>query len=289
MSDIARRGPGLAQAFRRVSMAAFAVAALSYSAFAGADKNARARELAQSAYFRIEANVFFPEELEKAQEMIEQAYELNPKEPYTRLAASLAILVDGYRIGDWYDRSTFDKGTVERAIEKAREAIALDRGLAQSYAHLARLCIIEDRHKDALDNIRKAKELDRRNFYPWYFEGIVYETIGNARLALKAFAEAEKRVALKHHRRLLNGRRQNVAEMTNNFVEQERLLKENIANEPDDPYVYGNYAFFLKHQKRYDESVVQWENALKRGRYRHAEEQLEETKRLRKQQNFKWK
>ena len=240
-----------------------------------------ARELAKEAYLQIEANVFKPSELHSAIEKLKKAKQINPNEAYIRLGESLAVLVNGFEGGDWYESKTFKAGTVDLSLKIANEAISLDPQLGQTYAHLARLYIVKKRFEEAATNIRRAKELDIHSFYPWYFEGILFEKMVDIQNANASFNKAESYIAYKHQRLILNLHRQRIAKLENNPAKEEASLKENIANNPDDPWVYGNYAHFLKRMKRYDESIVQWENALKHGRDRYAEEQLIETKRLR--------
>jgi tetratricopeptide (TPR) repeat protein len=244
----------------------------------GTDK---ARDLAQAAYHQIEAHVFEEDELRDAQNKLTEAEKLDSKEPFIKLAASLAVLVEGYNIGDWYEEKTFEPGTISQALNLANSALELDSDVSQTYAHIARLYIVMREFSQAEAFIQKAKNLDRENFYPWYFEGILFVKEGHAERAKSSFNEAELKITQNYQSALLNRHRQELAELENNPIEQEKLLKDNIAMNPSDPILYGNYATFLKNQGRYNESVIQWENALQHGYYRHAEEQLIETKRLR--------
>src|SRR5207302_4060291 len=59
---------------------------------------------------------------------------------------------------------------------------------------------------------------------------------------------------------------------------QEKLLKENIAQAPNNAHLYGNYGQFLMCQGRFREAVVQWEKALSIASYPRAVEQLAKAK-----------
>jgi hypothetical protein len=47
---------------------------------------------------------------------LDQAAKLNPNEPYLYLSGSLASLVQGFGMGDWYEVSSFENRTLERAL-----------------------------------------------------------------------------------------------------------------------------------------------------------------------------
>lgn len=238
------------------------------------------RELAREAYYQIEANVFDRKQLEDAYVKINQAADKNRNEAYVYLAVSLGTLVTGYTIGNWYDKQTFAGNSIDQSLAYAKQALALDPNLGQAHAHLARLLILRGEFKDAEQHLKKAKELDPQSFYPWYFEGILYEKQANVQQGMKAFAVAESKIAQTHQRRILSEHKQLLAKLAGDPTLQEKLLKENIANNPTHPQVNGNYAQFLMCQGRYAEAIVQWEKTLKIGGYPRAVDQLEEAKKL---------
>lgn len=84
-----------------------------------------AKALASSAYFQIDANRFDQAQLTEALVKLSQAAKLNPDEPFVYLAASLANLVGGYRIGDWYELNSFDTGTLENRCPWLRKGYNL--------------------------------------------------------------------------------------------------------------------------------------------------------------------
>lgn len=245
---------------------------------------AAASTLGEEAYHQIEANVFNGNALAEAVNKMGKAHQLNNKDPWVYLSASLFTLVQGYKIGDWYRIGTFQDGTVDKALGYAAKALEVDDKESQCYAHLARLKIIQKKYREAWDLLDKAHELEPDNFYAWYFRGIIAEKMRDPERGISYFQEAEKHLQFSYQQKLLNNHRQELAKLSGDAVSQEALLKKNIDNYPNDPIVYGNYAMFLKTQKRYDESITYWEKAIALSPYRHALEQLEETRKLRDQE-----
>lgn len=239
---------------------------------------------AQEAYYQIEGNVFDPSQLRQAAIKLERARKAYPNDPWVYMTESLATLVSGYKIGDWYKLNTFTEGSVDRALDLAKMAVELGPNESQAYAHLARIYIIKRKYKTAWSLLNEAHERSPESFYPWYFRGIISEQMRDATRATWYFDEADKCAKYDYQREIVNIHRQAVAKFTGNLGGQERLLKENIDRNPSNPYGYGNYASFLMKQKRYDEAIDNWERAIRIAPYPHAVEQLEEAKRL-KQSN----
>jgi len=153
---------------------------------------------------------------------------------------------------------------------------------SQAYAHLARIHIIKREYRTAWELLNTSYKIDPINFYAWYYKGIVSEKMKDAPRANRHFDEALEHVGYAYQRKLVNIHQRKVARLQNDTTKQENLLKENIANFPNDAHVHGNYAAFLMRQKRYSEAVDYWEMAVDRGSYRKAEEQLAKAKRLEK-------
>lgn len=221
-----------------------------------------ARDLASLAYYQIDANRFDQTQLTEAFVKLGEAAKLNPNEPYVYLAASLANLVNGFRIGDWYELSSFEVGTIEKALPLAQKGVELGPTVSQGYAQLARLYILRKDFASAERNIAKAKELDPNSFYPWYFEGIYFEKLRDIAAARKALDEAEVRATRLDQRNSVNRHRSRVAGIAYDPVQQEQLLLKNISLNPEDGRLYSEYARFLMCKGRYEESIVQWEKTL---------------------------
>jgi tetratricopeptide (TPR) repeat protein len=243
-----------------------------------------ARELAVEAYHQMEANVFNPDEVNAAIRKLKAAQKSDPNEPFVYLTTSLAILVRGYKIGEWYDMETFLDGTIDKAITAANTALALDPKLAHSYAHLARLQIVKKDFQKAQELLNTVQTLDPQSFYGWYFQGILYEKLATPEKARDFFDKAEFHVRYEYQRMLVNLHRQNVAALEKDFSEQERLLKKNIANEPESPHLYGNFAHFLMEHGRYVEAVENWQKAIHLDPYPEALRRLREAEQLRDEQ-----
>lgn len=239
-----------------------------------------AATVAQEAYYELEATVFDPTLIEKALDAIERR-DSEKNDSWRYLTASLAVLISGYKIGDWYSLKTFEEGTADRALALANKALQLDPKNSQSHAHYARLLILKGEYQMAFTMLNEAHRLDGNSFYPWYFRGIIAEKMRDAPRARSAFDEAERRVSHEYHNSLINIHRQKVAKFSKLYDEQERLLQENIAHNPNASVYYGNYAKFLMAHKRYDEAIAYWEKAIAISPYRQAIAELAEAKKLR--------
>jgi tetratricopeptide (TPR) repeat protein len=243
----------------------------------------QARELAKQAYFEIENHVFEPEYLDSASKKLVRAKTLNPNEPFVYVTTSYLILVSGYTTGDWYEEGTYSAGTIEKATAYAEKALNLDPEFPFGNAYMGRLLVLKKDYSKALKFLDKARKLDELNFYPWFFEGVLYEKLLDTEKSGFFFDEAKKRSSTNSHLILLNNHLQNLAKINHDEIKEEELLKENIRIEPDTPHFYGSYGYFLFVHKRYDEAVIQYEIAVKLGPYKQAEEMLDKAKALRNQ------
>ncbi|MDH5640444.1 MAG: hypothetical protein OEY28_04055 [Nitrospira sp.] len=216
-----------------------------------------------SAYYQIDGNRFDRAQLADAYAKLDRAARLNPDEPYLFLSGSLASLLQGFRMGDWYELSSFEVGTVERALPLAEKAVQIAPGLGQAHAQLARIHILRKDFLKAEGSIAKAKALDPGSFYPWYFEGIYYEKLGNVDAAMASLDQAAQRATKEHQRSSVNRHRSRVAKISHDPALQERYLLEVIASSPKDGHTYSEYAAFLMCKGRYEEAVVQWEKVLR--------------------------
>lgn len=240
-----------------------------------------ARKLASSAYYQIDGNRFDRAQLVEAFTKLDQAAKINPNEPYLYLSGSLASLVLGFRMGDWYELSSFENGTVERALPLAEQAVQLAPALSQAHAQLARIYIMRKDFAKAETSIAKAKELEPQSFYPWYFEGIYYEKLRNVDAARTALDAAELRATQQHQRESVNRHRARVAEVSRDPALQEQFLVKNIASNPNDGRLYSEYAGFLMCKGRYEEAVIQWEKTMRlMPLWPYAEAQLAKARRM---------
>jgi tetratricopeptide (TPR) repeat protein len=240
-----------------------------------------ARELASSAYYQIDRNRFDRAQLADAFAKLDQAAKINPNEPYLYLSGSLASLVQGFGMGDWYEQSSFENGTVERALPLAEKAVQLAPTLSQAHAQLARIYIMRKDFAKAQKSIARAKELEPQSFYPWYFEGIYYEKLRDVEAAITALNAAEQRATQQHQRNSVNRHRSRVAEVSRDPALQEDFLVKIIASNPNDGHVYAEYAGFLMCKGRYEDAIIQWEKTVHlMPSWTYAETQLAKARRM---------
>jgi tetratricopeptide (TPR) repeat protein len=268
-----------------IALFSFCVAILCYFTESYSAEN-RAREMAREAYHQIEGNVFNGDEIEDAMKKLSQAKKINEKEPLIYLGESLAVLVIGFKSDDWYEMENFQQGTVGEAIKIAEHAYSLNKDLSPTYSHLARLHIIKKEFELAQQLLNKAKAIDSKSFYPWYFQGILYEKTMKLEDAKTSLTKAESLAIFPYHRLIVNGHRQKIAYLENNYNEQERLLLKDIKNLPNSPHAYGNYGSFLLDHGRIEEAIIQLEKAIRIAPYPLALRRLDEARELaRKKRN----
>lgn len=236
-------------------------------------------DTSRATYYRLEADVFNMQLVGQARQRIIAAKAENPGDAWIYMDESLLVLIDGYKIGDWYRLDSFQPGTAERALTLAAKARDLAPDNSQAHAHYARILILQGDLRGAWMALNKAYELDPSNFHAWYFKGIVAEHMKDAQRAEQHFAEADRLAKFDYQRRLVNIHRQHVAKNVGDTAEQERLLLENIRNNPKDALMYGNYAHFLMGKQRYAEAERYWKKAIAIEPYREAVQQLQITQR----------
>ena len=240
------------------------------------------RESAEEMYYLLESKPFDHDLAVSAFNRMKAAKGTHEEDdPWVYLSGSMAVLIAGYKIGDWYTESSFLPQTAEHALRIAAMARSQGPEISQVHAHYAKVLILKKQYREAWGVLDEAYRLDKTSFYPWYLRGIISEKMRDATRARDYFDEAEKRISRPYQYAFLNNHRQNLARLAGDLVEQERLLKENIAHYPKDAVYYGNYAQFLMRQKRYDESISYWEKAIELSPYQHAIDKLAEARRLR--------
>lgn len=90
----------------------------------------------------------------QAQEMFERAIELDPS-----FAAAYAILSYTHWRG-WYNQWSDDPKALERALEAAQKAVALDESLPLARAYLAWVYVMKGQHERAIAEAKRAIALD---------------------------------------------------------------------------------------------------------------------------------
>lgn len=239
-----------------------------------------ARKTAMQAYRILMENSFNREKMQEAYAMLLRAEKKDPREPWVYITASEMVLNNGFKIGSRYDMESYQKGTVDKAIRLAQRGLELGPDLSRTHAQLGKTLIINQEYEKAQKHLDKAQELDQSEFYPSFYKGVLYEKRREFKRSKSYFKEAEARIQFDSQYYVINLHLQNIAALTRDFAEEERLLKENIARRPDYPYFYSHYAFFLKRHGRLDEAIKNWEKAVELGPYPNAVRQLEIAKKL---------
>src|SRR5712692_6150423 len=147
---------------------------------------------AEQAYYQLEGNVFDRTQIQEALAKLDAARAKRADDPWVYLTASLATLIAGYKIGDWYSLKTFEEGTADRALALALKAKDLGPKNSQCHAHFARILILKGDYQKAWDALNEAHRLSPQSFYPWYFRGIIAEHMRDATRARTYFDEAER-------------------------------------------------------------------------------------------------
>jgi len=246
-----------------------------------APDRSQARTLAFQAYEEITSNVFRTDVVAGALEKLTRAHDLDPEEPWVYMAASKAMLVQGYLSGDWSDRRSFAEGTVDQATVLARKAIDLAPSELRAHTNLASFLVIQGQYEEAAALLEKAKGIDSGSFYPWYGEAVLALKQGELGKAETLLREAASRAGGKTETILVIQKRQSLARARGDLAALEKLLEEAIAADPEDAWKHGMYADFLMGQARYGEAVTAWEKAVRLTPFPHAVTRLAEAKRLR--------
>ncbi len=242
-----------------------------------AEAESHDHSLAREAYYQIEGNVFNWKKIQEATSKIAKAEKKDPNDPWVYLASSMFHIVKGYGGRDWYTLSNFEEESIYKAGELAEKAVRIGSKESQTHAHFGRLLILLEAYDQAEASLDEALRLNKNSFYPWYFKGILYEKQHRWEEALHHFKEAEKRVEFKYHHMIVNAHRQRVAVDLEDWEKEEELLKENIKNNPENKWMYDNYADFLVGQKRYPEAIEMWKKANAIEPYPRATQKIHET------------
>jgi len=246
---------------------------LSTSSLAGSSK-----DYAMKAYHLMEESPFDREAFQRAVELINSAYKSNPNEPWVYIAYSLAAMQQGYKSGSWYRHKSFGNGVIDKAYQFAEKALQLGINESQTYAHLAKVLIIKKEYRKAWKLLNKSYQLDKSNYYSWFYKGIIDYYMKGYDDSLSNLDEAEKLITHRYQRKLITRQRQRIARKQGDKNLEERMYKKNIEDFPKNAYMYGNYASFLLKNSRPKESVFYYEKAISIAPYQKAVNKLKEAK-----------
>jgi TolB-like protein/Flp pilus assembly protein TadD len=119
------------------------------------------------------------EDLNKAEELVEKAQELDPKNPDAQNQLGFIYML---------------RGDYDRAIEEGKKAVELAPNVSGTHAHLAASQIFSGQYQKAIAGLKQAMRL--APFYPWWYAhmlGEAYFCVGLYEEALSKFEEALKR------------------------------------------------------------------------------------------------
>jgi tetratricopeptide (TPR) repeat protein len=251
-------------------LGALAIVAACAPAFAAES----ARAVAKAAFEVIVDHPFESDVLDLARKKIEEARATDPNEAYVWLAAGELALIEGFQGGDWTEAGSFDPDQLSRAEESFRLASAADGKLVEAYTARGRIAVIQSRFADAHHELRIAQQLAPDDFRAWFYDAECWWKQGDAAKTDVALQRARVHVQTAREQVAVNNQLERMARARGDMAEVERILKDDIRLLPSFPQVYGNYALFLLKQNRLDESIEQYERALKIGWYPAAAQQL---------------
>lgn len=233
------------------------------------------------AFYAIEADPFETTSYRKARGEIGRAHAAAPGDPWVLIAVSRVYLEEGYLKGDRSSLGSYAADAVRLANQAALKAAEAAPQEPMAHVQLARLQIITEDYRGAWETLNRAHLLDQKNFYPWYYRGVVSYKMKDYKRAGEAFDAAHERAVHPWQKEWAVDRRGDIAYRQGDAATEERTYKQLIEMSPGSPHAYGNYGNFLKRQKRYDEAIVYYGKAIAIRPYPQAEENLKQTLLLR--------
>lgn len=249
-------------------------------AYTSATFSETAKQISKRAYYLIDESPFDSNAHEQARILIEKGYEQNPDEPWLYITSSLLMLHDAYKIGSRFNATTYDNATFLEAVELAEVAKSLGREEGQAWVNLANYKIISRDLRGADRLLDRAGELDPNNFYLWYYRSVVNYARKEYEYSRINLEIARGLTTHYYQRKLITRQNQRNAKKMGDIKLQEELYVQNIRDFPENAYMYGNYANFLKYQKRFRESALEYQKAVAINPYGRAVEQLKKVKAL---------
>ena len=221
-----------------------------------------ARSLALKAYQLAAENPFNAEARMEALEVLDQARQINALEAEIFLTEAIMVLQDGYRIGPWYKSNTYNAGTVDSAIYKVNGAINSDPSYYKSYAIQAWFYIIKSDFDKAEKLLDKSYSLESNNYYYWLYKGTLSMEEKRYSEASSCYDTANTFASTEGMKDIIRGRKKDLAKISGNIAEAERLYLDDISESPDSQYSYGNYAGFLLCNGRFEEAIEYYTKAI---------------------------
>jgi tetratricopeptide (TPR) repeat protein len=235
------------------------------------------RVLAEQAFYAIERAPFDSQVLKEMGDQIYRAEKINATDPWVLIALSQLQMELGYMSGNRFKLSSYDVGYFERAKSYAEQAVKAAPENVIAQAKWAKIQIILNDNTGAWETLNRAHLIDPENFYPRHLRAALLMEMKQPDMAETALQEAERRIAEPYQRRWVIQQKITLAKIRKDPAAEERAHKEAIAADPNEPHPYGNYAGFLKWQKRYDEAIEYYNKAIAISPYPLAVEQLRQT------------
>ena len=246
--------------------------------FANTAPQVSIEKLVHNSYNNLVAHGFNQRIRFQAREDLKYAYSKNPNEPWLYMLASVLSLIEGYKVGHWYNEESFLPHTVDRAIEFAKRTIELDSKFTRGYVQLAWFYIIKKDYKNANYYLDKAYYLDEKNYYFWLYKGTLSFEQYKYNEANTFYDKALLYAITSYEKNVIQSRKRKIAQKLGNVKEEEKLYIAHIKSNPNSAYSYGNYGSFLLYSKRYDEAVKYLEKAVNIKPYNLALENLKKAK-----------
>lgn len=259
-----------------VKMSAFLFLVLT-TGIPGISNAGSAEDLAKSAFFAIEENPFDTNVVQDAERKIYRAYKEDPKDPWVLIALSRATLENGYMRGDRSKLSTYAPGYVDKAGEFAKAALQRGAHLGMAHIQYAKIQMINGDLKGSWLTLNRAYELNREDFYPWYYRAVISIRMGDYRIANSYLDKAGAYAKKDYQKSWVADRRIYLAKLLGDESAIESAYKKTIEADPKSPHAHGNYANYLKSKKRYAEAISYYRKAIEIAPYPLAQEGLKET------------
>lgn len=232
---------------------------------------------AMKAFYAIDADALNGSVLRDADLAVGIARIQAKSDPWVEIAQSRLVLEHGYRSGVRSRMQSYRPEALRQALEHAQRAIALGPKESMAHVQLARLLIITGELQTAWEHLNQAHDLDPQGFYPWYYRAVIARLMEDPRRSSQALDEAEIRATRTYQLSWVAHARTDLAESTGDIAAEEAGHRREIELTPTDAYAYGNYAVFLKRERRFDEAVAYYRKAIALKPYGLAQEQLEQT------------
>ncbi len=213
----------------------------------------RAKTLAEEAFYILEGGVHDGSAILTADEKLEEAYAINPDEPWIYLTESVIIMQETGRLYRGAGAESMSKNAVARAIKYANKAVNLDSKFSLGYSQLASLYIILGDYEKANQFIETAYKHDPGSFYVWLNKGNLALKKGDAHTALRLFEEAWRCSTRSYQKDLIKEKKRYIEELSAREEEEEEEKEEEEDDDDDDDDDDDNNNYHNDENEDYDD------------------------------------